>query len=191
MSRQTRINHKETDVWLFAFLFAFISPSRAAVRIPKDKTQKTNTRQRCTSHYDVLLIKLLKSFANFLLLSHLLSCNCCSLLAEKRKWTRRPEDGETRRKNSESCPLAGFNVDEIAGELDPFMGVARPRARFSQRCRKNRHAIPSCRTNILYFFGFLLVFISLPMLFQKAFGSSARFLSPHLVFFFLSPFAGL
>ena len=43
----------------------------------------------------------------------------------------------------------------FSGELDPFMGVARPRARFSQRCRKNRHAIPSCRTNILYFFGFL------------------------------------
>ena len=42
----------------------------------------------------ISLSSLILSSANFLLLSHLLSCNCCSLLAEKRKWTRRPEDGE-------------------------------------------------------------------------------------------------
>ena len=53
-----------------------------------------------------------------------------SLLAEKRKWTRRPEDGEKKKKMQKNsipnCKTTCLRRPAFSGELDPFMGVARP-----------------------------------------------------------------
>ena len=125
----------------------------------------------------ISLSSLILSSANFLLLSHLLSCNCCSLLAEKRKWTRRPEDGETRRKNSESCPfiacvlllpllgcslLAGTRIqcEDTSRDLAAYRRLESQKAEEELRVnsRKNRHAIPSLQAYdlLISFAGFLM-----------------------------------